>query len=128
MVQQTRLSILFILYLWFILFSLGVRTCCPAGPDRRQRQGRLAPGISPQPSLERQWGKKVVFALLSPSSFLRNLWLDSGLRILGFLIYVKGVHIIPMYEKHVLLELNQIYYWIYKCTTCHHYTNVIKTV
>jgi hypothetical protein len=30
------------------------------------------------------------------------------------------------FEKHVLLELNQIYYWIYKCTTCHHYTNIIK--
>jgi len=31
-----------------------------------------------------------------------------------------------LYEKHVLLESSQIYYWIYKCTTCHHYTNIIK--
>ncbi len=22
--------------------------------------------------------------------------------------------------------LNQIYYWVYKSTTCHHYTNIIK--
>ncbi len=32
------------------------------------------------------------------------------------------------YEKHVLLGLNRVYYWIYKCTTCHHYTNIIKTI
>jgi len=24
------------------------------------------------------------------------------------------------YEKQVLFEPSQIYYWIYKCTTCHH--------
>jgi hypothetical protein len=30
------------------------------------------------------------------------------------------------YEKHVLLESSQIYYWTYKCTTCHYYTNIIK--
>ena len=30
------------------------------------------------------------------------------------------------YEKHLLLGLNRIYYWIYKCTSCHHYTNLIK--
>jgi hypothetical protein len=27
-----------------------------------------------------------------------------------------------------LLESSQIYYWIYKCTTCHLYTNMIKIV
>jgi hypothetical protein len=34
--------------------------------------------------------------------------------------------ILNNYEKHVLLESSQIYYWIYKCSTCHHYTNIIK--
>jgi hypothetical protein len=33
-----------------------------------------------------------------------------------------------MYEKHVLLGLNRVYYLIYKCTTCHHYTNIIKSL
>ena len=32
-----------------------------------------------------------------------------------------------MYEKHVLVGLNQIYYWVLKCTTCYHYTNIIKS-
>ncbi len=32
------------------------------------------------------------------------------------------------YEEHVVFVSNQIYYWIYKCTTCHHYTNIIKTI
>ncbi len=32
------------------------------------------------------------------------------------------------YEEHVLFVSNQIYYWIYKCTTCHYYTNIIKTI
>jgi hypothetical protein len=31
------------------------------------------------------------------------------------------------YEKHVLVGLNQIYYWVLKCTTCYHYTNIIKS-
>ncbi len=35
---------------------------------------------------------------------------------------------LSVYEKHVLLGLSQIYYWLYKCTTCHHYTNIIKMV
>ncbi len=30
------------------------------------------------------------------------------------------------YEEHVLFGLNQIYYWVLKCTTCYHYTNIIK--
>ncbi len=34
----------------------------------------------------------------------------------------------PAYSKSswmdVLLGLNQVYYWVYKCTTCHHYTNI----
>ncbi len=30
------------------------------------------------------------------------------------------------YEEHVLFVSNKIYYWIYKCTTSHHYTNIIK--
>jgi hypothetical protein len=32
------------------------------------------------------------------------------------------------YEEHILFVSNQIYYWIYKCTTCHYYTNIIKTI
>ncbi len=32
-----------------------------------------------------------------------------------------------LYEKHVLVGLNQIYYWVLKCTTCYHYTNIIKS-
>jgi hypothetical protein len=31
------------------------------------------------------------------------------------------------YEKHVLFSLNQIYYRVLKCTTCYHYTNIIKS-
>jgi hypothetical protein len=31
------------------------------------------------------------------------------------------------YEEHVLFGLNQIYYWVLKCTTCFHYTNIIKS-
>ncbi len=43
-------------------------------------------------------------------------------------IVVGSSHKFTMYEQHVLLGLNQVYYWVYKCTTCHHYTNIIKTV
>jgi len=32
------------------------------------------------------------------------------------------------YEEHVLFVSNQIYYWVYKCTTSHYYTNIIKTI
>jgi hypothetical protein len=32
-----------------------------------------------------------------------------------------------LYEEHVLFGLNQIYYWVLKCTTCYHYTNIIKS-
>ena len=32
-----------------------------------------------------------------------------------------------IYEEHVLFGLNQIYYWVLKCTTCYHYTNIIKS-
>ena len=32
------------------------------------------------------------------------------------------------YEEHVLFVSNQIYYWVYKCTTHHYYTNIIKTI
>ncbi len=32
-----------------------------------------------------------------------------------------------IYEEHVLFGLNQIYYWCLKCTTCYHYTNIIKS-
>ncbi len=32
-----------------------------------------------------------------------------------------------VYEKHMLVGLNQIYYWVLKCTTCYHYTNIIKS-
>jgi hypothetical protein len=31
------------------------------------------------------------------------------------------------YEEHILFGLNQIYYWVLKCTTCYHYTNIIKS-
>ncbi len=31
------------------------------------------------------------------------------------------------YEEHVLFGINQIYYWVLKCTTCYHYTNIIKS-
>ncbi len=34
---------------------------------------------------------------------------------------------IKMYEEHVLFVSNQIYYWVIKCTTCYHYTNIIKS-
>jgi hypothetical protein len=27
----------------------------------------------------------------------------------------------------MLLSLNRIYYWLLKCTTCYHYTNIIKS-
>ncbi len=36
-------------------------------------------------------------------------------------MYKNGI-----YDKHVLLDSNQIYYWLYKYATCHHYTNIIK--
>jgi len=32
------------------------------------------------------------------------------------------------YEEHVLFVSNQIYYWVYKCTTHYYYTNIIKTI
>ena len=32
------------------------------------------------------------------------------------------------YEEHVLFVSSQIYYWVYKCTTHHYYTNIIKTI
>ena len=32
------------------------------------------------------------------------------------------------YEEHVLFVSNQIYYWVYQCTTHHYYTNIIKTI
>jgi hypothetical protein len=31
------------------------------------------------------------------------------------------------YEEHVLLGVSQIYYWVNKCTTCYHYTNIIES-
>ncbi len=34
---------------------------------------------------------------------------------------------IMSYEKHVLVGLNEIYYWALKYTTCYHYTNIIKS-
>ncbi len=33
---------------------------------------------------------------------------------------------VHQYEEHVLFGLNQIYYQVLKCTTCYHYTNIIK--
>jgi hypothetical protein len=39
--------------------------------------------------------------------------------------YVKKIK--QHYEEHVLFGLNQIYYWVLKCTTCYHYTNIIKS-
>jgi hypothetical protein len=40
--------------------------------------------------------------------------------------FLARVWFLKLYEKHVLVGLSPIYYWIYKCTTCHHYTNIIK--
>ncbi len=31
------------------------------------------------------------------------------------------------YEENVLFGSNQIYYRVLKCTTCYHYTNIIKS-
>ncbi len=32
------------------------------------------------------------------------------------------------YEEHVVFVSNQIYYWVFKCTAHHYYTNIIKTI
>ncbi len=32
-----------------------------------------------------------------------------------------------IYEEQVLFGLNQVYYRLLKCTTCYHYTNIIKS-
>ncbi len=48
----------------------------------------------------------------------RHTWSRSGVRQIAD----------HQYEEHVLFVSNQIYYWVYKCTTCHHYTNIIKTI
>ncbi len=37
------------------------------------------------------------------------------------------INIFAVYEEHMLFGLNQIYYWVLKCTTCYHYTNIIKS-
>jgi hypothetical protein len=42
-------------------------------------------------------------------------------------MFNNPIEFIAYYEKHILLGLNGIYYWVYKCTTCHHYTNIIKS-
>ena len=34
---------------------------------------------------------------------------------------------VHQYEEHELFGLNQVYYWVIKCTTCYHYTNIIKS-
>ena len=39
----------------------------------------------------------------------------------------RGTMVGDTYEKHVLVGLNQIYYRVLKCTTCYHYTNIIKS-
>jgi len=64
-----------------------------------------------------------------------------GAKILTFYIFIGGVADafynctcgpqsnpikLLLYEEHVLVVSNQIYYWMYKCTTCHHYTSMIK--
>ncbi len=48
--------------------------------------------------------------------------LGLGMAALSGQVRVEG-----LYEEHVLFVLNQIYYWILKCTTCYHYTNIIKS-
>jgi hypothetical protein len=34
---------------------------------------------------------------------------------------------VHQYEEHVLFGLNHIYYSVLKCTTCYHYTNIVKS-
>jgi hypothetical protein len=41
--------------------------------------------------------------------------------------FQQALWYVEYYEKHVLFSLNQIYYWVLKCTTCYHYTNIIKS-
>jgi hypothetical protein len=47
--------------------------------------------------------------------------------VLIFSIALVFAEFLAIYEKHVLIGLNQIYYRILKCTTCYHYTNIIKS-
>ncbi len=57
--------------------------------------------------------------MMCSSSVAENQWQKD--------LYHKHITL-SIYEKHVVLVLNQVYYWVYKCTTCHHYTNIIKAV
>ncbi len=41
---------------------------------------------------------------------------------------LESLEFYTFYDNHVLLDSNRIYYWISNCTTCHHYTNIIKKV
>ena len=66
-------------------------------------------------------GCKFFLSVVSPWYFLFtscHTWSRSGVRQIAD----------HQYEEHVLFVSNQIYYWIYKCTTSHYYTNIIKTI
>ncbi len=52
----------------------------------------------------------------------------SHVSVVGVITYKHRQCTQTLYEKHILLGLNQIYYWIYTCTACHYYTNIIKRV
>ncbi len=45
----------------------------------------------------------------------------------AFFVLCRQFETINNYEENVLFGLNQIYYWVLKCTTCYHYTNIIKS-
>lgn len=65
--------------------------------------------------------KRECVCVVSPWYFLFtscHTWSRSGVRQIAD----------HQYEEHVLFVSNQIYYWVYKCTTHHYYTNIIKTI
>jgi hypothetical protein len=47
-------------------------------------------------------------------------------KVIGLKVW-PWTNTLTYYEEHVLFGLNQIYYWVLKCTTCYHYTNIIKS-
>ncbi len=60
------------------------------------------------------------------NDFLRKIIL---IKFIALKFIFKLFNILPKghYEKHLLVGLNQVYYWVLKCTTCYHYTNIIKS-
>jgi len=72
------------------------------------------------------WVSLCRVALCWMSQCLVSLLIESGHPKYCYIFSKRGLPSFMLYEKHVLLVLNWIYYWVYKCTTCHHYTNIIK--